>query len=347
VALVALATGCRRTEKAATLSVPVPGDVALPMSTAGGAPNPDALRVVLSRQRLAIGPDERLIANVPNDPEHGLLGETCASKSACLLIPALLSSVSSPPGDSSPLGDASPPEALLVADGSMPYRAVIEVLYTLAKTHVCTVGILVRAGSKQGVIRVAAPTSSCYPPKPIEEPLLWQMNVPRSNLIVTAIVSPSSGVIFSSPPPGKDAGAGTPVMAVVKPPTTPAPSADSTRDASTHCFPRLDLTVTLEARGFWVTLGGMLDGGGIAAGCHERASDARLTVPKLGGAYDLPGLAACAASLKHDPDLDWDTTPHVTFSAFPEVPLQAIVSAIDALRSDTDGGELYPDVTLW
>ena len=83
-------------------------------------------------------------------------------------------------------------------------------------------------------------------------------------------------------------------------------------------------------------------GGSIAPGCHDTGSG--ITVPKTGPDYDYKALNACIAIVKHEaPEAVKDETS-VTIAANPNIPYQVIVSTIDALRSDAQGADLFPDV---
>ena len=80
--------------------------------------------------------------------------------------------------------------------------------------------------------------------------------------------------------------------------------------------------------------------GHIAPGCG--GIGAGVTVPKLLGEHNLVDLGACARRIKGArPELATET--QVTLSASPEVPYQAVIAIMDALRRD-EAGELFPTV---
>lgn len=108
--------------------------------------------------------------------------------------------------------------------------------------------------------------------------------------------------------------------------------------------PTLGLTVIIVNEGFSVKA----RGGNVAPGCDD--TGAGLAVGKVAGAagaidYDFKSLNACALKLKNlSPDFRDETS--VTISANPNIPYQAIVSTMDALRKTSSGEELFPDVTF-
>jgi biopolymer transport protein ExbD len=102
--------------------------------------------------------------------------------------------------------------------------------------------------------------------------------------------------------------------------------------------PTLGLTVIVVPEGFSVKA----RGGSIAPGCHDTGMG--ITVPKVGGDYDYKGLNTCVATVKKESPEEVREETNVTVSANPNIPLQVIVSAIDAVRNDADGKDLFPDV---
>jgi biopolymer transport protein ExbD len=81
--------------------------------------------------------------------------------------------------------------------------------------------------------------------------------------------------------------------------------------------------------------------GHVAPGCS--GFGAGVTVPKLGGGeHDLTALGACARRLK-GARAEYAIESQVTLTASPDVPYQAVIAVMDALRSD-DAGELFPAV---
>jgi len=108
--------------------------------------------------------------------------------------------------------------------------------------------------------------------------------------------------------------------------------------------PTLGLTVILVNEGFSVKA----RGGNVAPGCNDVGPG--LAVPKgqIDGKpdYDYPQLNACVKKLKNaSEEFKGETT--VTISASPNIPYQAIISTMDAVRKNDDNGEdLFPDVNF-
>jgi biopolymer transport protein TolR len=100
----------------------------------------------------------------------------------------------------------------------------------------------------------------------------------------------------------------------------------------------LHLTALVSSEGVALTTAD----GHIAPGCG--GIGAGVTVPKHGSDHDLTTLTACARRIKGArPELGTET--QVTLTASPDVPYQAVVAIMDALRSD-EAGELFPEVHL-
>jgi biopolymer transport protein ExbD len=104
--------------------------------------------------------------------------------------------------------------------------------------------------------------------------------------------------------------------------------------------PTLGLTVIVVPDGFSVKA----RGGNVAPGCNDTGPG--LAIAKKDNDYDYPSLTACAKKLKNlSPDFKDETS--VTISANPNIPYQAIISTIDAVRGTKDPGEeLFPDVNF-
>jgi biopolymer transport protein TolR len=102
--------------------------------------------------------------------------------------------------------------------------------------------------------------------------------------------------------------------------------------------PTLSLTVIIVPEGFSVKA----KGGSIAPGCHDTGSG--ITVPKTSADYDYKALNACVATVKKEAPEEVRDETNVTISANPNIPYQVIVSTMDAVRQDTEGKDLFPDV---
>jgi biopolymer transport protein TolR len=103
--------------------------------------------------------------------------------------------------------------------------------------------------------------------------------------------------------------------------------------------PSLSLTVIVVREGFSVKA----RGGNIAPGCSEAGPG--IAIPKKGSEYDYPSLSACAKRLK-GLSQDFAEETQVTISANPDIPYQAVISTIDAVRNDEGGTPLFPEVNF-
>jgi biopolymer transport protein TolR len=117
--------------------------------------------------------------------------------------------------------------------------------------------------------------------------------------------------------------------------TTP-PAIGGSRVRADVSSKALNLTVLIVSQG--VSL--KTSGGSIATGCQDAGSG--VTVPKIGEAYDLKGITACAKRLKESNPAYKDET-QVTITASSNVEYNTVIDVMDALRSD-GAEELFPDV---
>lgn len=103
----------------------------------------------------------------------------------------------------------------------------------------------------------------------------------------------------------------------------------------------LGLTILIVPDGFSVKA----RGGNVAPGCKDSGSG--LAVGKTSaGDYDYDGLTKCVAGLKRSSDSFADETS-VTISANPNIPYQAVIATMDAVRKAPDNGDdLFPDVNF-
>jgi len=101
--------------------------------------------------------------------------------------------------------------------------------------------------------------------------------------------------------------------------------------------PSLSLTVLIVPEGYSVKTAA----GGIATGCTGLGSG--ITVPLVGGAYDVAGLMKCADRLKQEAPA-FKEEDQVIISASPQIGYQHLISAIDALRANEKGEKLFTEV---
>jgi biopolymer transport protein TolR len=109
--------------------------------------------------------------------------------------------------------------------------------------------------------------------------------------------------------------------------------------------PTLGLTVLVVPEGFSVKA----RGGNVAPGCNDTGTGlavGRATNSDGQMDYDYNTLNACVNKLKGlSPDFKDENS--VTISANPNIPYQAIIGTIDAVRKDNvTGDELFPDVNF-
>ncbi len=99
----------------------------------------------------------------------------------------------------------------------------------------------------------------------------------------------------------------------------------------------LELSVTLTRDGVVVAD----REGRLAEGCAEMSGDAMPAVQRLPSGYDFAALRTCAEHLHQD----HPSESSVIVSADPEVPYDAIIGAMDAMRGGPDG-LLFPEVRI-
>jgi biopolymer transport protein TolR len=99
----------------------------------------------------------------------------------------------------------------------------------------------------------------------------------------------------------------------------------------------IGLNVVVMQGGFLVSAHGKR----VGPGCTDEG--AGLAVGSTGGDYDYAGLTACARRLKSEADLPEE---QVIVAANPDIPYQAIIRTMDALRGGSPGAgdALFPDV---
>lgn len=102
----------------------------------------------------------------------------------------------------------------------------------------------------------------------------------------------------------------------------------------------LGLTIMVVNQGFSIKA----QGGNVAPGCNGAGPG--IAIPKTeGNHYDYSALQECVARLKlASPDFAEETQAFL--SGNPATDYQTIISTIDAIRTDTSGNPLFPDVNF-
>jgi biopolymer transport protein ExbD len=103
--------------------------------------------------------------------------------------------------------------------------------------------------------------------------------------------------------------------------------------------PSLSLNIIVIDKGFIVSAFGQR----IGEGCQ--GTGAGVAVGLAGQDYDYSGLTSCAKRLKNQVPEAADETA-ATLTANKDVPFQAIIGTIDAIRKADDGQELFPDINF-
>ncbi|MBK6813563.1 MAG: biopolymer transporter ExbD [Sandaracinaceae bacterium] len=100
----------------------------------------------------------------------------------------------------------------------------------------------------------------------------------------------------------------------------------------------LNLMVTITESGIIVTG----SSGKLAPGCESTMSGRVITVPRAGEGYDWRALTACAEKIKET----FADEHRVTVGADPTIHYEHVIHAMDAMRTNASGVELFPEVLL-
>ena len=103
--------------------------------------------------------------------------------------------------------------------------------------------------------------------------------------------------------------------------------------------PTLGLTILIVPDGFSMKA----KGGNVAPGCNDTGPG--IAIGKVNGDYDYDGLKACAQKLK-GAAAEFKDEMGVTISANPPIPYQVVIATMDAVRKDSNGDEMFPDVSF-
>lgn len=113
--------------------------------------------------------------------------------------------------------------------------------------------------------------------------------------------------------------------ATVRPPTTPT----------------LGLTILIVNEGFAVKA----RGGNVAPGCNDTGQGLAVGKTSDGKDHNYDALKKCVYGLKNS-SADFADETSVTISASPNIPYQAVIGTMDAIRKTDDGKDLFPDVNF-
>jgi hypothetical protein len=253
----------------------VPTDITLPVTRATSVFPTDALVVVVSRSRVAIGVDGLTLAvSDPSRWEQGLDARYKRGGARGLLVLPLADALALRATEHA---GAAPP-IVIAADTSVPYSVLIEIVFTLGMSGMDDIALLGRGGAGPATVALCLPRRG------------------------------ANG--FPASPGGSK--------------------------------PSLDLTVRLEDAGFVVSVRGQRMAPGCIAAAPASNAGLDATVPKTDGAFDDAQLAACATEIKRSHAAASER--NATLIAQPGSDVQAVLSAIDALRGER--GELFPEVAL-
>lgn len=103
--------------------------------------------------------------------------------------------------------------------------------------------------------------------------------------------------------------------------------------------PTLGLTILVVPEGFSMKA----RGGNVAPGCNDTGPG--VAIPKKDNDYDYDALKACSQKLK-GASADFKDETGVTISANPSIPYQVIISAMDAVRTSSEGEDMFRDVSF-
>jgi biopolymer transport protein ExbD len=311
----ALLGGCRSrgsitSDKPEQLPAPAK---ALPPIKSGQAMTTAQISVLVARDTVTVG--ENIVAPVPSDATHGFDAKYKRNGPTDLYV-VPIANVIQYERDKLDAGPSSH-EARLAVDGSTPYRALVEVLFTLGQNEIDT-------------FKLVAPSAGGRVPK--DGPAEIVAHAPRaSGMQIATLTAQASAMQLEmlKALAGDDAGVAVPKHA---PAPTPAPiPMPSDR-------PTLGLLIIVVNDGIAIKA----RGGNVAPGCNDVG--AGLSIPKTAdGRYDYASLAACVVKLKAAAP-EFKDERSVTVSANPNVPYSIVLQTVDAVRGEN--ADVFPDVAF-
>jgi biopolymer transport protein ExbD len=208
---------------------------------------------------------------------------------------------------------AKPHEARIAADGAIPYRVLVEVLYTLGQ-------------SEFDAFKLVAPSAGGRVPKDAASEIV--VHPPRMKTAQLAMLRSQADAMQLEMLRALQGDAAAPAPAQPRELRAPPPTPDDR--------PTLGLTVIIVNDGISLKA----RGGNVAPGCNDVG--AGLSIPKAAdGRQDIAALAACIVKLKAAAP-EFKDEREVTVSANPEIPYSTVLQVVDAVRGEN--ADVLPDV---
>lgn len=327
--LMGVTVGCKRESGGATTQgSPSPGtaasgaaDVKLPTSTTRATYREEALVVTIGTTGIRIGETRAAIIPLPPAGEAalGVTGEYKGGTRASFYLTALGDAVRSHWGDASP----EAPRATLVVDETVPFRVLVEVLFTLGRLRVSDVCLAVHKDARRACIEYkmpgAGPTTAALSNQADEMQLAMLGALGSSSATSNVLKAPDA----SAPPARASASAAA------------APSPAPAQRPQLGPLTGTTVTLIVAKDGYFLKS----SGGSIAPGCDKVGPG--LTVPKIEGRFDTTGLRACLQKVRAAFDAG---AVSFVLTASGDTTFQAIVDALDAARETDTGAPLMPAV---
>ena len=138
-------------------SIPQSRDLALPVSVMTSEPAQEGVVVIISKTQILVGEDPNPIVLLPGREslaQSGVDAKYKRSGPTDLYIVPLANALSHARDNDKKIRtakgqDAATSEAIIVADGTTPYRLLIEVLYTLGQSEFGKYHLMVLSGKKK------------------------------------------------------------------------------------------------------------------------------------------------------------------------------------------------------
>jgi biopolymer transport protein ExbD len=314
-----LAVGCKSrgtitSEKPEKLAAPA--DM-LPPIKSGATMTPTRFSIVVTKSALSV--NDLVLAPLPPEGawSHGFDAKYKRSGATDLYIVALGNAAT----DARQRSDAGQKthEARLSVDPAIPYRILVEVMFTLGQSEFD--GFALVAPSAGGRVPKGAPAEIMVHP-------------PRARTAQIAMLRSQADALQMEmlKALGGDA------AAVPSSHAMPTPSPMPSQMAMPTEKPTLGLTVLVVNDGISIKA----RGGNVAPGCNDVG--AGIAIAKTAdGHYDFAALTACVVKLKAAAP-EFKDERDVTVTANPDVPFSTVLQTVDALRGDD--ADVFPDVAF-